>query len=86
MAAPGDLRRHGVLTRRITLALLAIWFVTSFVVPFFARELDFRIAGWSFSYWMAAQGGLLVYCAIATGYALYMNRLDARFGVEDDPG
>ena len=76
---------HFRLARRFTLLMLAIWFLTGFVIPFFARDLGFRVAGWSFSYWMAAQGGLLVYLAITVGYARYMNRLDERFGVADEP-
>lgn len=75
-------REHARRARRVTVALLAVWFGVSFVVPFFARDLSFRVLGWPFSYWMAAQGSLLVYVSIATGYALYMNRLDARYGID----
>jgi putative solute:sodium symporter small subunit len=70
--------------RRITLALLVVWSLASFGVTFFARELDFRILGWSFSYWMAAQGSLIVFCVITVVYAVCMNRLDVRHGVIDE--
>lgn len=81
-ASAAGRREHARRARRVTIGLLAVWFVVSFGVPFFARDLSFRILGWPFSYWMAAQGSLLVYVSIATGYALYMNRLDARYGVD----
>lgn len=68
---------------RITGLLLAIWFVVTFVVSYFARELSFTFFGWPFSFWMGAQGSLLVYCAIIGFYAWYMDRLDAAHGVDE---
>ena len=62
---------------RITAALLVAWFVVTFVVTFFARELRFSFFGWPFSFWVAAQGALLVYLALIGIYAWLMNRLDA---------
>ena len=44
--------------------LLAIWFVVTFVVAYFARELDFDFFGWPFSFWVGAQGALVVYVVI----------------------
>ena len=61
---------------RITGVLLAIWFVVTFVVSFFARELSFKFFGWPFSFWMGAQGSLLVYCVIIWFYARTMAKLD----------
>jgi putative solute:sodium symporter small subunit len=67
----------------VTSVLLAIWFVVTFVVSFYARELDFKFFGWPFSFWMAAQGSLVVYCLIVWFYAWYMGRLDIRHGVAE---
>jgi putative solute:sodium symporter small subunit len=64
-----------------TTVLLAIWFVVTFVVSYFARELSFTFFGWPFSFWMAAQGSLIVYALIVGGYAWYMNRADIVHGV-----
>lgn len=69
--------------RRLTLWLLLIWFLVSFVLTFFARELSFLFFGWPFSFWMAAQGGLLVFAGIIAYYAWTMNRLDEQYGVEE---
>lgn len=68
---------------RVTGVLLAIWFLVTFVVSYFARELSFSFFGWPFSFWMGAQGSLLVYCAIIGFYAWYMNRLDVEHGVDE---
>ena len=69
---------------RITGTLLAIWFVVTFVVAFFARELSFSFFGWPFSFWMAAQGALIVYVIIIAYYARAMNRLDQEHGVAEE--
>ncbi len=65
---------------RMTALLLGVWFVVTFVVSWFARDLEFELFGWPFSFWMGAQGALLVYCAITWAYAHYMDRLDAEEG------
>ena len=73
-------------TRRLTQLLLAIWFGVTFAVIFFARELaGLTLFGWSVSFYLAAQGALLVYLAIIGVYALSMRRLDALYG-EDSHG
>jgi putative solute:sodium symporter small subunit len=33
-----------------------VWFVVTFVVAYFARDLNFNFFGWPFSFWVAAQG------------------------------
>jgi putative solute:sodium symporter small subunit len=68
---------------RITGILLAIWFFVTFVLVFFARELTFNFFGWPFSFWLSAQGALVVYCLIIWYYASYMNRLDIEYGVAE---
>jgi len=69
---------------RITSLLLAIWFVMTFVVAYFARELSFTFFGWPFSFWVAAQGALIVYVVIIWYYARTMNRLDQEHGVAEE--
>ena len=68
---------------RITSLLLAIWFVVTFVVGYFARDLNFTFFGWPFSFWVGAQGALIVYVLIIWFYARYMNKLDQEHGVAE---
>lgn len=68
---------------RITAVLMVIWFFVTFVIGFFARELTFNFFNWPFSFWVAAQGALVVYVLIIWFYARYMNRLDQEFGVDE---
>jgi len=70
-------------TLRITGVLLAIWFVVTFVVAYFARDLAFTFFGWPFSFWVASQGALIVYVLIIGYYAWRMNRLDIEYGVAE---
>lgn len=69
---------------RITAILLAIWFVVTYVVAYFARDLSFDFFGWPFSFWVAGQGALVVYVLIIGFYARYMNRLDQEHGVAEE--
>ena len=64
---------------RITRVLLGIWFAVTFGVGYFARDLSFSFFGWPFSFWAAAQGALIVYCAIIWFYAYAMNRMDQTY-------
>ena len=68
----------------ITALLLAIWFIVTFVVGYFARDLNFTFFGWPFSFWMGAQGSLIVYVVIIWFYARYMNKLDQEHNVSEE--
>ena len=69
---------------RITAILLAVWFFVTFVLGYFARDLNFTFFGWPFSFWVGALGALIVYCLIIWYYARYMNNLDIEYGVQED--
>ena len=64
---------------RITGLLLFIWFVVTYVVSFMARDLSFTFFGWPFSFWMGAQGSVVVYVLLIAYYAHYMNNLDKEY-------
>lgn len=67
--------RHDPRVLALKAGLLAIWASVTFVLPFFARDLGFSFGGWHFSYWMGAQGAVLVFIAITAVYAMLMKRL-----------
>ena len=76
-------RRYWRKNLNITGILLVIWFVVTFVVSYFARELSFNFFGWPFSFWMGAQGALVIYIVIIGYYARYMGKLDIEYGVHE---
>ena len=71
-------------TVRLTGGLLAVWFGVTFGVAFFARELSFTFFGWPFSFWVGAQGALVVYVLIVAFYAHAMAKLDEAHGMAED--
>ena len=70
---------------RITAILLVCWFVLTFVIGFYARELhNITILGFPFGFYMGAQGSLALYVAIIGFYAWYMNKQDRIYGVHEE--
>ena len=67
---------------RLHAGLLSLWFVASFGVVFFARDLTATLAGWPVIFWFAAQGVVLVFIVIVIAYAWRMNRAGQE---EEDP-
>jgi putative solute:sodium symporter small subunit len=76
--------RHWRRTQRVTGALLFVWFAVGFGVTWFARDLDFPFFGWPFSFWVAAQGGVIVFVVLIAVYARRMAHVDR--ALVDDGG
>ena len=69
---------------RLTAVLLAIWFAVTFVVIWFAKELnEIVIAGFPLAFYMGAQGALIVYVLVIWFYARRMNQMDKEYGVHE---
>lgn len=70
---------------QLTAALLGIWFLATFGVIWFARDLnEFSLFGFPLAFYMGAQGALIIYILIIWYYARRMNELDEEFGVRED--
>ena len=76
-------RQYWRKNRILIAVLLCIWFAVTFGVSYFARSLNFTFFGWPFSFWMGAQGSLIIYVAIIWFYARYMNNLDNEHDVAE---
>jgi len=69
---------------RITAILLFIWFVVTYVMAYFAIPLaEINFFGWPLSFYMAAQGSLIVYVLILYYYATKMRQMDVEYGVDE---
>ena len=79
--------RHKEYWRRnlaVTAVLLVIWFIVTFVIGWYARDLSsITILGFPFPFYMGAQGSLIIYVLIILYYALYMNKLDIEYDVHE---
>ena len=82
--------RHKEYWRRnmkMTAILLAIWFVVTYVVGWYARELnELVIFGFPFGFYMGAQGSLIIYGIMIFYYAIRMNKLDKEYDVAEGEG
>jgi putative solute:sodium symporter small subunit len=69
---------------RLTALLLFIWFVVTYVMAWFAVPLaEINFFGWPLSFYMAAQGSLIIYVVIIYVYAKKMRTLDLEYGVDE---
>ena len=71
-------------TLTLTTWLLVIWFIVTFVMAYFATPLSrIVIAGFPLSFYMAAQGSLIIYVAMIWYYARKMGELDREYDVHE---
>ena len=79
-----DGKGYWAATVRLTLMLLAIWFVVSYGFGILLRDqLDaISIGGAPLGFWFAQQGSIYVFVALIFYYCFAMARLERKFGVE----
>ncbi len=71
---------------RLVTSCLLIWFSVSFgcgilLVDFFNQ---FQVGGYKLGFWFAQQGSIFTFLALIFWYAIRMNALDRKFGVQED--
>jgi cation/acetate symporter len=59
---------------RLHAVLLVLWFLFSFGVSFYARDLSGSFFSWPLAYWLTAQGALMVFIAVVVVFAIVANR------------
>jgi len=69
---------------RVMAILLTIWFVVSYGLGIlFVEPLNrIHIGGFPLGFWFAQQGAIYVFVVLIFVYARWMDRIDARFGVD----
>ena len=81
-------RDHRRACLKITLCLLAVWFLVSFGAGILFRDwLDAHapsIGDAPCGFWMAQQGSILTFILILVVYACLMNRLDRKHGYSEE--
>jgi putative solute:sodium symporter small subunit len=60
--------------KRLRWGLLFVWASVTFCVAFFPRSISAIFLNWPVSFWMAAQGSVLIFLIITWVYALLVNR------------
>jgi putative solute:sodium symporter small subunit len=71
---------------RLMLGLLSIWFIVSFGfgILLFDYLNQFKFYGWKLGFWFSQQGAIYFFVLLIFIYVWQMNRLDRRFGVEEE--
>ena len=71
--------------RRLILVLLTIWAIVSIGCSIlFVEQLNqFKIGYLPLGFWFAQQGSIFVFVVLIFVYALVMDRLDRKYGVEE---
>lgn len=76
---------HWAKTKRLTIIVLVIWFIFSFVVHWFAGSLNaFSFMGFPLGFYMAAQGSLAIFVVLIFWLARRQGQIDEEFGVAED--
>jgi len=84
MQLTGKHKQYWQKNLRLTGVLLTIWFVVTFVFGWFARDLQsVTFLGFPLSFYMGAQGAVLIFVALVGFYAFCMDKLDHECGVQD---
>ncbi len=70
----------------IVAVLLTVWFVVSFILSIiFVDELnEISFGGFRLGFWIAQQGSLFVFVTLIFIYVWMMNRLDRKYGLEEE--
>jgi putative solute:sodium symporter small subunit len=70
---------------RLTIVLLAIWFVVGYLLSgLFAATLNhITFLGFPLGYYMAAQGSVIIFVIEIALYAKLMNKKDLEFGIQE---
>lgn len=72
-------------TKRLTIGLFLVWLLITFVMNWYAREInEIVIFGFPLGFYMGAQGVLFIYLAIIWIYNRRMRTLDAEYGIDDE--
>lgn len=70
---------------KLVLSLMAVWFIDSFGAGIlFVEQLNtIKIAGFPLGFWMGQQGAIFVFIFLILFYAIRMQQLDRKFGVDE---
>lgn len=71
--------------KKLTIFTMTIWFIVTYVAAFFSAELNsIVIFGFPLGYYMGAQGSLIVFVWLIFNYSAKMNKIDKKYGVEEE--
>jgi len=76
---------HWAKTKSLTFTVLILWFFFSFVVHWFANDLNsISFLHFPLGFYMAAQGSLIAFVVLIFYLNYAQNKIDEDFGVAED--
>lgn len=71
-------------TLRLTVSLLAVWFLVSFGAGIVFRDAldNFSIGGAPLGFWMAQNGSIYVFLLLIIIYCIRMTQLEKKYGIK----
>lgn len=80
-------RRHWEKTRNLTFVVLAIWFLFSMVLPWFAKELNsISFLGFELGYYVVVQGALIVFVLLIAVQNWRQDAIDDEYSGNEEKG
>ncbi len=78
-------KSHWRATRALTIVILLLWVLFSFVVPWYAHILDqFRFIGFDLGYYMIVQGSLFAFVLLIFIQNWIQDGIDTKYGVNEE--
>lgn len=70
----------------LVLILLSVWFFVSFVCGILIVDYlnQYRFFGYKLGFWFSQQGAIYTFVVLIFVYAWRMNKLDQKYGVEEE--
>ena len=81
----GQRARHWERTRNLTIIVLAVWFVFSLLVHWFANSLNgVSFIGFPLGYYLAVQGSLIIFVLLIFYQNWQQDKIDSDAGLSGD--
>ena len=87
MAGPDDDRRrqHWDKTRNLTIVILILWAIFSFVLPWYAHALNhLHFMGFPLGFYFTAQGSLIAFVVLIVVQNWFQDKIDDEYGMHED--
>ncbi len=78
-------KQHWARTRNLTIVVLVVWFIFSFVVHWFAKGLnEMSFLGFPLGYYFAVQGSLIIFVVLIFLQNILQDKIDDESGLSDE--
>jgi putative solute:sodium symporter small subunit len=86
MAANDEKReQHWAKTRNLTIVILVLWAIFSFVLPWYAHDLNsYKFIGFPLGFYFTAQGSLIAFVLLIFIQNMLQDKIDDEYGMGEE--